>query len=221
MPHPQVPAACSNPAPNRPSTPPQTPVLPTIRAYPMTYQHRTFTTPTHHQPRTTLARHTRAPQAPHTRPPACARRQPPSPDATVCPQVPPTASHRMSPLRTPAATTGSPAPQPRPVGLPGSHAPPHPLPPLRRPQPPPPGAARGPSRTPPRQPPQLLRTTHRHPPGPPGRVLRGGRGGPLMYHSRGHGQHTPAPPQPTLTPQQGRLERGGPQRPPRPLPRPP
>ena len=59
---------------------------------------------------------------------------------------------------------------------------------------PPPRGARGPSCTPPRQPPQLLRATHRHPPGPPGRVLRGGCGGPRMDHSRGHGQHTPAPP---------------------------
>ena len=170
---------------------------------------------------TTLARQTRAPQAPHTRQPACACRQPPSPHATVRPQVPPTASHCMSPLRTPAATTDGPALQPRPLGLPGSRAPPHPLPPLRGPQPPPPRAARGPSRTPPCQPPQLLRSTHRHPPGPPGRVLRGGRGGPCMDHSRGHGQHTPAPPQPTLTPQQGRLERGGPPHPPRPIPPPP
>ena len=129
--HPQIPAACSNPAPNRPSPPPQTPVLPTMRTYPVTYQHGTPTTPTHHPPSTTLARHTRAPQAPHKRPSACARRQPPSPRATVCPQVPPTASHRMSPLRTSAATTDGPALQPRPLGLLGSRAPPHPLPPLR------------------------------------------------------------------------------------------
>ena len=134
---------------NRPSPPPQTPVLPTMSTYPVTYQHRTPTTPTHHPPSTTLARHTRAPQAPHTRPPACARRQPPSPHATVRPQVPLTASHRMSPLRTPAATTDGPALQPRPLGLPWSRAQPHPLPPLRGPQPPAPRAARGPSRTPP------------------------------------------------------------------------
>ena len=137
------------------------------------------------------------------------------------PQVPPTASHRMSPLRSPAATTESPALQPRPLGLPGSRAPPHPLPPLRGPQPPPPRAARGPSRTPPRQPPQLTRVPHRHPPGPPGRVLRGGCGGPRMDHSRGHGQHTPAPPQPTPTPQRRRLERGVPPHPLRPIPSPP
>ena len=210
-----------NPAPNRPSPPPQTPVLPTMRTYPMTYQHGTPTTSTPHPPGTTLARHTRAPQAPHTLPPACTRHQPPSPHAAVCPQVPPTASHRMSPLRTPAATTDGPALQPRPLGLPGSRAPPHPLPPLRGPKPPPPRAARGPSRTSPRQPPQLLRVPHRHPPGPPGRVLRGGRGGPRMDRSRGHGQHTPAPPQPTLTPQRRRLERGGPPHPPRPIPPPP
>ena len=42
-----------------------------------------------------------------------------------------------------------------------------------------------------------------------------------MDHSRGHGQHTPAPPQPTPTPQRRRLERGGPPHPPRPIPPPP
>ena len=167
-----------------------------MRTYPVTYQHGTPTTSTHRPPSTALAQHTRAPQAPHTLPPACACHQTPSPHAAVCRQVPPTASHRMSPLRSPAATTDSAALQPRPLGLPGSRAPPHPLPPLRGPQPPPPRAARGPSRTPPRQPPQLLRVPHRHPPGPPGRVPRGGRGGPRMDHSRGHGQHTPTPPQP-------------------------
>ena len=193
VPHPQIPAACSNPAPNRPSPPPQTPVLPTMRTYPMTYQHRTRTTPTHHPPGTTLARHTRAPQAQHTRPPACVRRQPLSPHATVRPQVPPTASHRMPPLRTPAATTDGPALQLRSLDLPGSRAPPHPLPPLRGPQPPPLRAARGPSRTPPRQPPQLLRAAHRHPAGLPGRVLRGGRGVPRMDHSLATSS-TPLPP---------------------------
>ena len=120
-----------------------------MRTYPVTYQRGTPTTSTHRPPSTALAQRTRAPQAPHTLPPACARHQPPSPHAAVHPQVPPTASHRMSPLRTPAATTDSPALQPRPLGLPGSRAPPHPLPPLRGPQPPPPRAARGPSRTPP------------------------------------------------------------------------
>ena len=149
IPHPQVPAACSNPTPNRPSPPPQTPVLPTMRTYPMTHQHGTPTTPTHHRPSTTLARHTRAPRVPHARPAACARRQPPSPHARVRPQVPPATSHRMPPLRTPAATTDSPTLQPRPLGLPGGRTPPHPLLPLRGPQPPPPRAARGPSRTPP------------------------------------------------------------------------
>ena len=157
IPHPQIPAACSNAAPNRPRPPPQTPVLPTMRPYPVTYQHGTPTTPTHHPPSTTLARHTRAPEAAHTRPPACARHQPRSPHATVRRQVPPTASHRMTPLRTPAATTDGPALQPRPLGLSGSRAPPHPLPPLRGPQPSPPRAARGPSRTPPRQPPRHFR----------------------------------------------------------------
>ena len=203
--HPQVPAACSNPTPNRPRPPPPTPVLPTMRTYPMTHQNGTPTTPTHHPASTTLAGHTRAPQAPHARPLACARRQPPSPHGTIRPQVPPAASHRMPPLRTPAATTDSPTRQPGPLGLPGGRAPPHPLPPLRGPQPPPPRAARGPSRTSPCQPPQPLRAAHRHPPVPPGRVLRGGRGGPHMDHSRGHGQRTPASPQPNLAPQRGRL----------------
>ena len=73
IPHPHLPAACSTSAPNRPSPPPQSPVLPTMRTYPVTYHHGTPTTPTRHPPSTTLARHTRAPQAPHTRPPACAR----------------------------------------------------------------------------------------------------------------------------------------------------
>ena len=74
---------------------------------------------------------------------------------------------------------------------------------------------------PPRQPPRLLRDIHGHPPGQPGRVLRGGSGGPRMDHSCGPGQRSPAPPQPTLAPQRGRLERGGPPRPPRPIPPPP
>ena len=148
-PHPQIPATCSNPAPNRPSPPPKTPVVPTMRTYPMTYQQGTPTKPIHHPTGTTLARHTRAPQAPHTRPAACARRQPPSTHAILCPQVPPTTSRRMPPLLTPAATTDGPALQPRPLGLPGSRAPPHLLAPLRGPHPPPPCAARGPSRTPP------------------------------------------------------------------------
>ena len=99
IPHPQIPAACGNPAPNRPSPPPQTPVLPTMRTYPVTYQHGTPTTSTHRPPSTALAQHTRTPQAPHTLPPACARHRPPSPHAAVRRQVPPTTSHRMPPLR--------------------------------------------------------------------------------------------------------------------------
>ena len=182
----------------------------------MTHQHGTPTTTTHHPPSTTLAPHTRAPQATHARPPACARRQPPPPHATVHPQVQPAASHRMPPLRTPTATTDGPTLQRRPLGLPVGRAPPHPLPPLRGPQPPSTRAARGPRRTPRCQRIQLPWATHQHIPGPPGRVLRGGRGGPRMDQSRGHGQRTPAPPQPTLAQQRGRLERGGPPRPPRP-----
>ena len=104
----------------RPSPPPQTPILQTMKTYPVTYQHGTPTTSTHRPPSTALAQHTRTPQAPHTLPPACARHQPPSPHAAVRPQVPPTASHRMSPLRSPAATTDSPALQPRPWGCLGA-----------------------------------------------------------------------------------------------------
>ena len=221
IPHPQIPAACSKPAPNRPSPPPQARVLPTMRTYPMTYQHGTPTTPTHHPTSTTLARHTRAPQAPHTRPPACARRQPPSPHATVSPQVPPTASHRMPPLRTPALPqTALPCNPDHWVCLGAAHRLTHcphrgDLNPHHRERP------AAPAAPPPRQPPQLLGATHRHPSGPPGRVLRGGHSRPRMDHSRGHGQHTPAPPQPTLTAQRGRLEHGGLPRPPRPIPPPP
>ena len=102
IPHPQIPAACSNPAPNRPGPLPQTPVLPTMRTYPVTYQHGTPTTSTHHPPSTTLARHTRAPQAPHTLPPACARHQPPSPHAAVRLSIYSTSSTTPHPLHFPS-----------------------------------------------------------------------------------------------------------------------
>ena len=145
-----------------------------------------------------------------------------APPAPIPPRHrPSTGTINRQPPHVPSATTDGPALQPRPLGLPGSRAPPHPLPPLRGPQPQPPRAARGPSRTPARQPPQLLRATQRHPPGPPGRVLRSGRGGPHIDYSCGHGQHTPGPPQPTPTPQRWRLEHGGPPHPPRPIPPPP
>ena len=186
-----------------------------------TTQHRTPIKHTHHQAGTTPAQHTRAPQAPHTRPAACARHQPPLPHATVRQQVPPTASHRMPPLRTPPATTNGLDLHPRPLGLPWSCTPPHPPPPLRGPQQPPQHVARGPSRIPPREPAQLLWATHRHHQGPPGSVLIGGRGGPRVDHSCGLKQHTPAPPQPIPTPQREQLERSGPQRPPRGKSRPP
>ena len=165
--------------------------------------------PAHHPPGATPAQHARAPQTPHTHPPACARNKPPCPHTTVCPQVPPTTSHRVPPLCMPTATTDGPTRQPKPLGLPASRKPPHLLPSLRGPQPPPPRAARSPSRTPPRQPPQLLPATHRRPAGPPSRVLRHGRSGPSVEDSHGHGQRTPAPPQPAPAPQRGRLERGG------------
>ena len=114
-----------------------------------TDQHGTPPTSNHHPSGTTPARHAAAPQALHTGQPACARRQPPVPHATVRPQVPPIASHRMPPLRTPAATTNGPTLQLIPLGLPGSRTSPHPLPPLQGPQPPPPRAACRPSCTPP------------------------------------------------------------------------
>ena len=205
----------------RPSPPPQTPILPTMRSYPVTYQHGT---PTHvYTPSTercTGTAHTDAAGTAHT---PTSMRAPPAP---IPPRRrPSTGTTNRQPPHVPSAFASGyhrqPCPATQTMGLPGSRAPPHPLPPLRGPQPPPPRAARGPSRTPPRQPPQLLRVPHRHPPGPPGRVLRGGRGGPRMDHSRGHGQHTPAPPQPTPTPQRRRLERGSPPHPPRPIPPPP
>ena len=55
----------------------------------------------------------------------------------------------MPPLRTPAATTNGPTPQPRPLGLPGSRTPPDPLPPLRGPVTPTTRVDRGPRCTPP------------------------------------------------------------------------
>ena len=97
IPHPQIPAACGNPAPNRPSPPPQTPVLPTMRTYPVTYQHGTPTTSTHtvhraqhwqsthghHRHRTHSNQHARA-TSPHLPTPPSVHRyhQPP---ATACP----------------------------------------------------------------------------------------------------------------------------------------
>ena len=53
IPHPQIPAACSHPAPNGPSQPPQTPVLPTMRTQPTIYHlhgtlHHAYTPPTRH-----------------------------------------------------------------------------------------------------------------------------------------------------------------------------
>ena len=99
-----------------------------------------------------------------------ARCKPPFPHATVRPQVPPTASHRMPPLHAPAATTDGPTLQPRPLSLPRSCTPPRPLPPLRGPQPPPPRAARGPSRTPP---PLATPATWGHSPMPSGTTWKG------------------------------------------------
>ena len=69
-------------------------------------------------PRTTPKWHTRALQAPHTHPPACTHRKLPCPNATICPQVPPTACQRMPRLCAPTAITGCPTLQPKPLGLP-------------------------------------------------------------------------------------------------------
>ena len=221
IPHPQVPAACSNPTPNRPNPPPQTPVLPTMRTSPMTHEHRTFTTPTHHPPSRTLVRHTQAPQAPHARPPACTRRQPPSPHTTVRPQVPPAASHRMPPLRTPAATTDGPTLQPGLLGLPRSRAPPHPCSHCRDLNPHHRERRAVPAAPPPASRPSFFR--------PLTDTLRDHLGGYYVADAADQAWtiavatgSAPLPPhQPTLAPQRGRLESGGPPRPPRPIPPPP
>ena len=78
-----------------------------------------------------------------------------------------------------------------------------------------------PAAPPVRQPPQLLGVTHRCRSGQPGRALRGRPNGPCVDHSHSRGRRTPATPQPTPTPQWGRLERSGPPHPSRPLPPPP
>ena len=189
---PQIPAACGNPATNRPSPPPQTPVLPTMRTYPVTYN----TEPPPRLHTVHRAQHWHSTHGRHrhrTRSHLHARATSPIPPRRRPSQVPPTTSHRMPPLRSPAATTDSPALQPRPLGLPGSRAPPHPLPPLRGPQPPPPRTARGPSRTPP--PPATPASSGTSPTlsGPTGRVLRGGRGGPRWAIAVATG-NTPLPP---------------------------
>ena len=90
LPHPQIPAACSHPAPNGPGPPPQTPFLQTVRTYPATYhpardhppclqtihqaQHRHGTHEQHrHRMRTP-----QAPMPPHHRPSTgTANHQPP------------------------------------------------------------------------------------------------------------------------------------------------
>ena len=105
--------------------------------------------PAHRQPHTTPWWHAQVTQAPPAGRPACAQRKPLCPHATIRPQVPPTAIHRMPPLRTPMAATDGPALQPEPMGLPRSRTAPCPLPALRGTQPPPPHAARDPATTPP------------------------------------------------------------------------
>ena len=221
LPRPHIPAAFSHPAPDGPGPAPQTPILPTMRTYPATYHPaRDPPPPSLHIIHQAQHRHgAHKHYGYHTHTPASMRApQAPMPHTTVRSQVPPTTSHRVPPLCAPTATTNGPTLQPRLLGLPRSRTPPYPLPPLRGPQPPPPRATRSPGRAPPRQPTQLLGATHRHPPGPRGRALRGGRRGPCVDHCHGHGRRTGAPPQPAPTPQRGRLERGGPPHPSRPLP---
>ena len=122
-----------------------------MRPHPATYPRTQDRTPepAHHPPRKTLKQHARTPQAPHTHPSACVHRKPQCPHAPIRPKVPPTAGHRVPPLCTPTATTYGPALQSEPLGLPRGRTRPHPLPPLRGPQPQAPRADRNPSRTPP------------------------------------------------------------------------
>ena len=135
--------------------------------------------------------------------------------------VPPTAGHRVPHLCTPTATTDGPALQHKPLGLPGGCTPPHPLPLLRGPQPPPPRAAGNPSRSPACQPPQLPQATHQHPPGLPGRTLRSGPGRRCVDHCHDQGRRAPGPPKHNPTPQRRQLEPGGLPHRPRQIPPPP
>ena len=147
IPHPRIPAACSHPAPNGPSSPPQTAVLSTVRTYPTTYHptrdpNHAYTTSTGHN---TGRAHRSTTGTAHT---PDSMRTPPAP--TPPRHCPPTGTANCQQPHVPyAATTNGPALRPRPLGLPGSRTPPHPLPLLRGPQPPLPRAARGPSRIPP------------------------------------------------------------------------
>ena len=175
--------------------------------------------PAHHPPGTTTARHARAPQTPHTQPPACACHKSPCPHATVRPQVPPTASHCVPPLRARTATTHGPTLQPRPLGLPWRRTPPHPLPPLRGPQRPPPRAARGPSRHPPPLP--ATPASSGHSPTPCWTTWEGTTWLTQWTIAMATGYITPAAPQPAPAPQRRRLKRGGPPHPSRPPPPPP
>ena len=224
LPHPQIPAACGHPGPDGPGAPPQTPVLPTVRTYPARYhpardpahactpltRHntgmaRTSTTDTASTPASMRAR-----QAPRARTPPSVHRYR-QPLATPCPLC---VCQRLPQTALPCKTDHW-------VCLGAAHRLSH-CPYWGGPPAPPPRAARSPSRTPPsRQPPQLLRANHRRPPGQPGRVLCGGRSGPRVDQSHGHGERTPIPPTPASAPQRWQLEPGGPPHPSRPLPPPP
>ena len=180
--HPQIPTACSRLAGNRPSRPPQTPVLqdhenlphdippntgPPQRLHTIHQAQHQHGTQEHHKHRTNTHQHARA-RSPHSPSPPFvhSHRQPP---ATACPLC----------VRQRLPQTALPCNPDEWVCLRAAHRLtrcPH-CGDLNSQQP---RAARRPSRTPPppRQPPQLLRPTHRRPPRPPGRVLRGRRGEP-------------------------------------------
>ena len=217
IPHPQEPAACSHPAPNGPSPPPQTPVLPTVRTCPTTYhQHGTprhtihqaqdqHGTHEHHRHRAHTHQHARATRPGSPTPPSVHRyRQPPG---TACPLC----LHQRLPQ------TALPCNPDHWVCLGAAHRLTH-CPHCGYPNPHHRERPAAPAAPPPCQPPELLRATHGRPPGPTGRVLHGGRSRPRVDHSHGHGQHNPAPSRPASAPQRVRLERGGPPRPSRPIP---
>ena len=150
IPHPQLPAACSHPAPNGPSPPLQTPVLPAVRTCPTTYHpawdpHHTCTPSTSH---TTCRAGTSTTDTTNT---PASMRAPPAP-------MPPghrpcTGTANRQPPRAPSVCSNGYHRRPypatlRPLGLFRSRTPPHPLPLLRGPQPPTPRASGSPSRTP-------------------------------------------------------------------------
>ena len=197
--HPQIPAACSQPAPDQPGPPPQTPVLPTVRTWPATYhpawdRPNACTPPTRHNTgtahtSTTATAHTpasmRTPQAPmpphHRLSIGTANHQPP-----CAPSVYANGYHRGPYPAT--RTTGS-------AWEPHTASPTAPTARTSTPT-----TARGPqlqTHPPPRQQRPLLRATQRRPLGPPGRLLRGGRSGPPWTIAMATGS-APLPPHGSL-----------------------